>query len=153
MNSHVIGIGTALLIMTGTFSQTSAMACEPARPSASGTQQKGERTEIAKCGSEGDAIVTDERAIRATAARSREFAGTKQAQEIWAEGKKAETQGDYLRAVSVYRQLARQGHGPAAKRLGEIYDAGTGPIKKDFAEALQWYEKARQAGEKVPYPR
>jgi len=52
-------------------------------------------------------------------------------------------------AVKIYRSLARNGNGKAAKRLGEIYDKGITGISRDYAESLQWYEVARKAGEKV----
>jgi len=52
-------------------------------------------------------------------------------------------------AVKIYRSLARNGNGKAAKRLGEIYDKGIAGISRDYAESLQWYEVARKAGEKV----
>ena len=52
-------------------------------------------------------------------------------------------------AVKIYRSLARNGNGKAAKRLGEIYDKGIAGISRDYAESLQWYETARKLGETV----
>jgi TPR repeat protein len=154
MNSRGVGIVTALLIMTGTVLQTSAMACEPAGPSASGTQQKGERTAIAKCGPEIPPSVTDERSRQVAAAKSKKFADTKNAKDIWAEAKQAEAGGNYAHAARLYRGLARQGHGLAAVRLGEMYATGAGNVStgvpRDLTESRHWYEQARENGEKVP---
>jgi TPR repeat protein len=52
-------------------------------------------------------------------------------------------------AVKIYRSLARNGNGKAAKRLGEIYDKGIAGVSRDYAESLQWYETARKLGETV----
>jgi TPR repeat protein len=67
-----------------------------------------------------------------------------------AQGRALEAEGKFLDAVREYARAARYGSGPAAKRLGEIYEKGAPGIARDFAEALQWYEVARQAGEAVP---
>ncbi|HYN12738.1 MAG TPA: hypothetical protein VET51_08860 [Burkholderiales bacterium] len=50
-----------------------------------------------------------------------------------------------------YVEAGNAGHGRAQKRLGEIYEAG-GPVKRDYAMALRWYEKARAQGIEVPKP-
>jgi hypothetical protein len=67
-----------------------------------------------------------------------------------AEGRQLEGEGKFREAVRVYRLAARKGSGPAAKRLGEIYDRGVPGVNRDLAESLQWYEAARLAGETVP---
>ena len=66
------------------------------------------------------------------------------------QGKALEDEGKFRDAVRVYRLAARKGSGPAAKRLGEIYDKGVPGVGRDLAESLQWYEAARLAGESVP---
>ena len=55
-------------------------------------------------------------------------------------------------SVADLRDAARAGHGPAARRLGEIYDNGTRWVKRDVAEAMRWYHVARQSGENLPTP-
>jgi serine/threonine-protein kinase len=60
-----------------------------------------------------------------------------------------EQEGKAAEAIRVYRRAARAGSGAAAKRLGEIYDKGIAGVSRDYAESLQWYETARQLGEKV----
>ncbi len=67
-----------------------------------------------------------------------------------AQGRQLEDEGKFRDAVRVYRLAARKGSGPAAKRLGEIYDKGFPGVPRDLAESLQWYEAARLAGESVP---
>ena|GEM_PF-940690 len=69
--------------------------------------------------------------------------------DLMAEGRRLEAEGKYKEAVRLYRKAARAGSGPAAKRLGEIYDKGVPGIERDYAESLQWYELARQRGETV----
>jgi serine/threonine-protein kinase len=60
-----------------------------------------------------------------------------------------EQAGNAAQAIRVYRRAARAGSGKAAKRLGEIYDRGVPGVSRDYAESLQWYETARQLGEKI----
>jgi len=60
-----------------------------------------------------------------------------------------ENGGNAKEAIRVYRRAARAGSGPAAKRLGEIFDKGVAGVPRDYAESLQWYETARQLGEKI----
>lgn len=55
-------------------------------------------------------------------------------------------------SVTDLRQAARAGHGPSARRLGEIYDNGTEFVRRDVAEAMRWYHIARQQGEDIPTP-
>jgi TPR repeat protein len=52
-------------------------------------------------------------------------------------------------ALRIYRSLARNGHGPAAKRLGDIFDRGIPGIPRDYQESLAWHQKARDLGETV----
>jgi serine/threonine-protein kinase len=60
-----------------------------------------------------------------------------------------ENSGNTKDAIRIYRRAARAGSGKAAKRLGEIFDKGSGGVSRDYAESLQWYETARQLGETV----
>jgi len=60
-----------------------------------------------------------------------------------------ENGGDAKGAIRIYRRAARAGSGKAAKRLGEIFDRGVPGVSRDYAESLQWYETARQLGERV----
>jgi hypothetical protein len=52
-------------------------------------------------------------------------------------------------ALRIYRSLARQGNGKAAKRLGEIYDRGIPGVPRDYQESLSWFQVARELGETV----
>ncbi len=60
-----------------------------------------------------------------------------------------ETSGKAADAVRIYRGAARAGHGKSAKRLGDIFDRGVPGVSRDYAESLQWYEKARELGENI----
>ena len=52
--------------------------------------------------------------------------------------------------MRTYIKAARGGSGPAAKRLGEIYDKGIDGVSRDYAESLKWRNAARVLGEDVP---
>jgi len=85
------------------------------------------------------------------AAKAREAGKTQVAAlDPMVQGKALEDEGKFRDAVRVYRLAARKGSGPAAKRLGEIYEKGVPGVGRDLAESLQWYEAARLAGETVP---
>ena len=55
-------------------------------------------------------------------------------------------------SVHDLREAAQSGHGPSARRLGEIYDNGTAWVKRDVAEAMRWYHVARENGENLRTP-
>lgn len=55
-------------------------------------------------------------------------------------------------SVHDLREAALAGHGPSARRLGEIYDNGTVWVKRDVAEAMRWYHVARENGENLNAP-
>ena len=52
--------------------------------------------------------------------------------------------------LSTYRRSARGGDCGAAIRLGEIYDKGFRGIARDYAESLQWYDRAQMLGCRIP---
>ena len=72
------------------------------------------------------------------------------APELFQQARSLEGEGKVAEAVRAYRKAAQSGSGPAAKRLGEIYDKGQGDIGRDYQESLRWYEVARRAGQRVP---
>ena len=66
----------------------------------------------------------------------------------WADFKAGESayhRGDYATALREWQPLAKQGHAAAQYNLGLLYANGQG-VKKDDAEARQWYEKAAVQG-------
>ncbi len=63
-----------------------------------------------------------------------------------------EARGEFREAVRELRRAARAGSGKAALRLGDYYDKGRPGLSRDYAEALDWYEKARMLGETAPNP-
>jgi TPR repeat protein len=130
-----------------------AESCEPVRLEESVAKQRTEVVEIAPCAPEHSPRVTDERSRRVAAEKSKKFANTKHAKDLLAEAMQAEARGDYAHAARLYRSLARQGHGPAAIRLGEMYATGVGNVSmgvpRDLKESRQWYEQARENGEKM----
>jgi len=71
---------------------------------------------------------------------------------LFAEASDIEKSGDYVLAATLYRRLARNGHGKSALRLGEFHDRGKPGVPRDLSESLQWYEIARQLGESLALP-
>lgn len=66
----------------------------------------------------------------------------------WADfkaGENAYHRGDYATALREWQPLAKQGHAAAQYNLGLLYANGQG-VKKDDAQARQWYEKAAVQG-------
>jgi class 3 adenylate cyclase len=61
-----------------------------------------------------------------------------------------EAEGKGKEAVRAYIQAARGGNCEAAKRLGDIYDAGLLGVSRDYAESLKWYNFSRTLGCEVP---
>lgn len=68
------------------------------------------------------------------------------------EAKALERKRDLAGALVAYQDAAEAGHGQAQMRLAEIYDTGNTVVKRDYAKALYWYEKARAQGMPVPRP-
>jgi TPR repeat protein len=69
--------------------------------------------------------------------------------DLHAQGASHEKFGNMNEAIEAYIRAARSGHGPSAKRLGEIYAQGVGGIKPDAAESRKWNNAARVLGENV----
>jgi serine/threonine-protein kinase len=70
----------------------------------------------------------------------------------YGEGQKLERSGDWTGAMQAYHEAAENGHGPAQKRLGDIYNNGQGDVKRDYDTSLRWYKRAQEQGEQVPQP-
>src|ERR1700761_9563403 len=61
------------------------------------------------------------------------------------DGVDAWQQGNYDRAVTIWRPLAAQGDADAAFNLAQAYKLGRG-VPTDLAQAKIWYGKAAEAG-------
>lgn len=68
------------------------------------------------------------------------------------EGLSLERGGDARGALKAFLEAGESGHGPAQKRLGEIYDKGNSAVERDYETALRWYQQAREQGEAIPKP-
>lgn len=64
-----------------------------------------------------------------------------------------EKQGNDQAAFAAFHEAAEDGHPPAQRKLGEIYDAGNAAVERDFYESIRWYQKAREGGEQIPPPK
>lgn len=76
--------------------------------------------------------------------------GREEAERRYQAGLAADRRGDEVAAFNAYLAAGESGHGLAQKKLGEIYDRGTAAVQRDYATALQWYQKAREQGVAVP---
>ena len=70
----------------------------------------------------------------------------------YGDAQKLERSGDWSGAMQAYTEAAENGHGPAQKRLGDIYNNGQGDVKRDYDTSLRWYKRAQESGEQVPQP-
>ena len=59
-------------------------------------------------------------------------------------GKIYEDEGDFQKAILLYKSSSSQGESWAANRLGEMYRLGIG-TKKDLKKAFEYYNQATQA--------
>ncbi|MDD4882313.1 MAG: hypothetical protein PHX10_12105 [Gallionellaceae bacterium] len=53
-------------------------------------------------------------------------------------------------AITLYKDACHAGDGLSCKRLGEIYIKGIDGVKRDYAESVRWYDRARKLGVDVP---
>ena len=68
------------------------------------------------------------------------------------DAQRLEQKGDWAGALQAYHEAAEQGHGPAQKRLGDIYGSGQGDVQRDYDTSLRWYKRAQDQGEQIPQP-
>ncbi|MBI3373298.1 MAG: SEL1-like repeat protein [Betaproteobacteria bacterium] len=68
------------------------------------------------------------------------------------DGLALERKGDNAGALKAFLEAGESGHGPAQKRLGQIYDKGNSVVPHDYQTSLRWYQKAREQGEEIPKP-
>jgi TPR repeat protein len=70
----------------------------------------------------------------------------------YGDARKLEQKGDWTGALQAYHEAAEQGHGPAQKKLGDIYGNGQGDVQRDYDTSLRWYKRAQDQGEQIPQP-
>ena len=68
------------------------------------------------------------------------------------DGLALEKQGKDEEALQAFLDAGESGYGPAQLKLGEVYDKGNSFVQHDYAQALRWYEKARDQGMPIPKP-
>ena len=78
--------------------------------------------------------------------------GLKEAAIRYVDGLVEESRGDEKGAHVAYLEAAESGYAPAQKKLGQIYDRGNSVVRRDYAESLRWYQRARDQGENIPQP-
>jgi hypothetical protein len=70
----------------------------------------------------------------------------------YSDGRELERSGQWAAAMEAYLEAATAGHGPAQKRLGDIFGNGQGDVLRDYETSLRWYKRAREQGEEIPLP-
>jgi TPR repeat protein len=70
----------------------------------------------------------------------------------YGDARELERNGQWAQAIQAYHELAASGHGPAQKKLGDIYGSGHGDVQRDYETSLRWYQRAREQGMEVPQP-
>jgi TPR repeat protein len=70
----------------------------------------------------------------------------------YGDARELERAGHWAAAMQAYRDAADRGHGPAQRRLGDIYANGQGDVQRDYETSLRWYQRAREQGEDIPLP-
>jgi FimV-like protein len=78
--------------------------------------------------------------------------GPEEAARRYREGLAMEGRGDEKGALKAFLEAGESGHGPAQRRLGEIYDKGNSAVERDYESAIRWYQRARERGEQIPKP-
>ena len=73
------------------------------------------------------------------------FAGSVAAQVDLEKGIVYYDNGEYEKAVPIFRELAEQGLAAAQKKLGICYYIGQG-VTQSYTEAVKWYRKAAEQG-------
>lgn len=86
------------------------------------------------------------------AARAPQSDGAWLAAARYSDGRELERAGQWDAALEAYMEAAAGGHGPAQKRLGDIYGNGKGDVQRDYETSLRWYQRAREQGEEIPQP-
>jgi len=56
--------------------------------------------------------------------------------------------GEYTKAIKMYRQIAKQGNTVAQQLLGSLYMNGKG-IKQNYSKAIYWFKKAAEQDEAI----
>jgi TPR repeat protein len=70
----------------------------------------------------------------------------------YGDARELERAGQWSAAMQAYQDAAERGHGPAQRRLGDIYANGQGDVRRDYETSLRWYRRAREKGEGIPLP-
>jgi TPR repeat protein len=81
----------------------------------------------------------------------------RQAESTWlagryGDGRELERAGHWAAAMQAYQEAAASGHGPAQKKLGDIYGTGHGEVQRDYETSLRWSQRAREQGMEIPLP-
>lgn len=76
----------------------------------------------------------------------------REAEARYGDGVALERRGDMRGAVTAYHEAGESGHGPAQKKLGDLYGTGNDVVERDYETSLRWYDRARKQGIEIPKP-
>lgn len=60
-----------------------------------------------------------------------------------------EADGNYAEALKTYKLAGQAGHGPASKRVAELYLKKVDGLNRDYLQSVRWYSMARTQGAEV----
>jgi TPR repeat protein len=73
-----------------------------------------------------------------------------ESEQRYKQGLAQERAGNHKQALEHLLAAAERGHGPAQKKLGEIFDEGNAEVDRDYSKSIHWNEKARESGVQFP---
>ena len=111
----------------------------------------GEATRLAEQQRKNEEALKAERERQLALARQKEEAAKAAANHSYQQAMALLNQGRSSEAVRLLRQLAKDGHGPAAKTLGDLYSKGE-DVLLDMQEAAYFYAIAERNGVKIDHP-
>lgn len=121
----------------------SAQAPLQAAPAATASAQAALPAASSVQGSAKLAMMQDTRSSPATAS---DRPGNSAPRKLVRQAQDLEQIGYAPMAIRLYKDACLAGDGLSCKRLGEIYIKGTEGVGRDYAESVQWYNRARQLG-------
>ena len=120
--------------------ETDAKAKADADAEAVKTKAEAEKAAEAKAKADAEAAAAKATAPQAAPSQQLDAAA------LFQHGLAEEGKGNLAAAMKLFKDSANAGHGPAMKKLGDIYGAGNDAVPRDYAASIKWYNKARQAG-------
>jgi uncharacterized protein len=68
---------------------------------------------------------------------------------LFQRGRDAFDSDDHVQAMAWYRKAAEAGEARGMRKLGVMYETGSGGLADDDEQAVAWYRKAAEAGDVI----